>query len=113
MRIKILLSLVLCGGAFAEAPPSAAMVASQQLPFTGKVKGERVRLRLRPDVESPVVRELSAGQFLLVVDAEGDFYAVCPPADTHYFVFGSYVRDGAIAGERVNARLRPDRAAPI
>ncbi len=82
-------------------------------PFTGKVKGKKVRMRVGPDLESRIVRELAKSDTLVVVGQKGDFYAVEPPSGTKAYVFRSFVLDGIIEGNRVNVRLEPSIDAPI
>src|SRR5207302_1548534 len=81
-------------------------------PFTGKIKGEKVRMRLQPDVESAIVRELHRGDLVSIVDQEGDFYALLPPQSVKGFVFRSFIIDSIVEGNRVNVRLEPDLEAP-
>lgn len=82
-------------------------------PFTGKVKGKKVRLRLQPDIDSTIVKELHKGEYLAVVADAGDFFAVEPPLGTKAFVFRTFVLDGKVEGNRVNVRLQPDLDSPI
>lgn len=82
-------------------------------PFTGKVKGKKVRLRVKADLDSPVVRELGKNELLSVVAEKGDFWAVQAPAGTKAYVFRSFVLDNVIEGNRVNVRLEPNTEAPI
>lgn len=82
-------------------------------PFTGKVKGKRVRLRTQPDLESHVVKELLRNDLLIVVGEKGDFYAVETPAEIKGYVFRSYILDGVVEANKVNIRLTPDLEAPI
>lgn len=81
--------------------------------FTGKVKGKKVRMRVSPDLESRVVKELSKSDFLSVVGQKGDFYAVQPPPGLKAYVFRSFVLDGVVEGNRVNVRLEPSLEAPV
>ena len=82
-------------------------------PFTGKVKGKKVRLRLQPDVDSFIVKEVSRGELLAIVEETDDFWAVESPRDLKAYVFRSFVLDGHIEGNRVNVRLQPSLEAPI
>lgn len=82
-------------------------------PFTGKIKGEKVRMRIQPDLESTIVRELHKGDLISIIDQEGEFYAVMPPQNVKGFVFRSFVIDSVVEGNRVNVRLEPDLEAPI
>src|SRR5690606_31340485 len=60
-------------------------------PFTGQVTRDRVRMRLQPTLESPVIRELDRGDLLVVVNEVDDFYAVSPPTDMKAFIYRTYV----------------------
>lgn len=82
-------------------------------PFTGKIKGKKVRLRLQPDIESPIIKELSKGELLSVIDEADDFWVVEAPADLKAYVFRSFVLDNQIEGNRVNVRSKPDLEAPV
>lgn len=82
-------------------------------PFTGKIKGKKVRLRLQPDTDSAIVRELSRGEFIAVVGETDDFWVVEPTYDLKSYVFRSFVLDGCIEGNRVNVRLKPNMESPI
>lgn len=82
-------------------------------PFTGKVAASKVRLRVKPDLDSPILRQMNKNDLLLVVGEEGEFYAVEPPKDTRAYVFRSYILDDTVEGSRVNVRLEPHPDAPI
>lgn len=82
-------------------------------PFTGKITKSKVRLRLQPNYEGPVLRELNRNDYIVVLGETDDFYAIQPPADLRGYVFRMYVLDDVIEGDRVNIRLKPDREATI
>lgn len=82
-------------------------------PFTGKVVGNNVRLRLSSELDSPIIKELVKGDLLVVTGEKNDFYAVEPLQDMHAYIFRSLVLDGVIEGNRVNVRLMPDLDSPI
>ena len=82
-------------------------------PFTGKLTKNKVRMRLLPNLDSPIIKELAQGDMLIVIGETEDFYAVQPPAGTKAFVFRTYVLDNQIEASRVNVRLEPDLDAPI
>src|SRR6185436_8172560 len=82
-------------------------------PFTGKVKGKKVRLRANADLESRVVKELNRSDLLVVTGEKGDFYSVEPPPGSKAYVFRSFVLDGVVEGNRVNVRLEPSLDAPV
>jgi hypothetical protein len=82
-------------------------------PFTGKVMGEKVRLRLQPDLDGYIIRELHKNEMISVIDQEGDYYCVEPPNAIKAYIFRSFVLDGVVEGNRVNVRLEPDLEAPV
>lgn len=82
-------------------------------PFTGKVKGKKVRLRTQPDLESAVVKELQKGEYLAILDEVDDFWITEAPSDLKAYVFRSFVLDNVIEGNRVNVRLHPNMEAPV
>ncbi len=82
-------------------------------PFTGKVKGKKVRLRLKADMDSHVIRELEKNELLSVVGEKGDFWAVQAPAGSKAYIFRSFVLDNVVEGNRVNVRLQPSTEAPV
>lgn len=81
--------------------------------FTGRVKRNKVRLRLHPDTDSPIIKELDKGSFLSVVEDADGFWGVEAPSDVKAYVFRSFVLDNQIEGNRVNVRLQPNTEAPI
>ena len=96
-----------------EEAPAVAIIEKPFSPFTGKIKGRKVRLRASADLESRVVKELSRQDLLVVVGEKGDFYAVEPPAGSKAYVFRSFILDGVVEGNRVNVRLEPSLDAPV
>lgn len=82
-------------------------------PFTGKIKGRKVRMRLRPDLDSRIIKELTKNELVTVVGEKGDFWAVQPPVGTKAYIFRSFVLDNVVEGNRVNIRLEPSLDAPI
>ncbi|MCH9616913.1 MAG: hypothetical protein SP4CHLAM5_03770 [Chlamydiia bacterium] len=98
------------------AKPSSAKKSEQfknYKPFTAKVLGEGVRLRLNADVESPILSELSKHELLIVKGEKESFYAVEAPSDMKVYIFRSFVLDGLVEGNRVNVRLQPDLTSPV
>lgn len=82
-------------------------------PFTGRVNGNKVRLRAQPDLEGKVIREVNKGDLFIVQGEENGFFAVQPPKGTKGYIFRTYVLDNVIEGTRVNVRLEPDVESPI
>lgn len=81
--------------------------------FTGKVTKNRVRLRLLPNLDGNIIKELNQGNMILIVDETDDFYAIEPLADSKAYIFRTYVLDNVVEGAHVNVRLRPDMDSPI
>ncbi len=82
-------------------------------PFTGKVRGNRVRLRLKADTDSQIIREVNKGELFEVVGEDNEFYAVTAPADAKAYIFRTYVLNNTVEGNHVNVRLSPDLDAPV
>lgn len=119
MLSRLVLSL-LSVGSLAFAAPAApkantapAKKAEAFKSFTGKLVANKVRVRAKADLESPIIRQMNKNDLLLVVAEEGDFYAVEPLKDTKAYVFRSYILDNVVEANRVNVRLEPHVDAPI
>lgn len=82
-------------------------------PFTGKILGNGVRMRLSPDMESPIIQEIPKGELVVVSGEKNDFYAIDAPSDFKVYIFRSFVLDNVVEGSRVNVRLAPELNAPI
>ena len=103
------------------APPAIKKIAAVKKvqaetpfsPFTGKIKGRKVRMRLRPDLDSRIIKELSKNDYISVVGEKGDFWAVEPPAHLKAYVFRSFILDNVVEGNHVNVRLEPSLEAPV
>ncbi len=109
-----MVSLV-CTQVFADTPspakPAVETIAFK--PFTGKILGNKVRMRSKPDFDGHIIRQLNKNDLLLVVGEEGDFWAVQPPRNTKAYVFRSYVIDNTVEAAKVNIRLEPHVDAPV
>ncbi len=107
----------------AEATPAPQKTAAKPVPvktvevavnpFTGKIKGKKVRLRAKADLDGAVVCELKKNDLLTVVGEKGEFWAVQPLANTKAYVFRSFILDNVVEGNRVNVRLHPSTDAPV
>lgn len=82
-------------------------------PFTGKIMRNKVRLRLQPNLESGIAKELHQGDMLIVVDEADDFFVVLPPKDIKGYVYRTFVLDNKIEGSHVNVRVEPHTEAPV
>lgn len=99
--------------AVAAAPAAPKAQEIPVSPFTGKVKAKKVRLRLKADLDSQVIRELGKNDLLSIVAEKGDFWVVQAPAGIKAYVFRSFVLDNVVEGNRVNVRLNPALDAPV
>jgi hypothetical protein len=81
--------------------------------FTGKISGNRVRLRLAPNLEGTILKELHMGSLCVVTGEVDDFYAVKPESSIKGYVFRSYVLDGIVEATTLNVRLEPDTGSLI
>lgn len=81
--------------------------------FTGKITRNKVRMRLKPSLEAPILQELSQEDLVIVTGESDEFYAVKPPAEVKAYVFRTFVLDGVVEGNRVNVRLEPDTDAHV
>ena len=93
--------------------PQSEEQASSFEAFTGKVMGDKVRLRLQPHLDAPILREMNTGDLLIVDSESNDFFAAKPLADVKAYIFRTYVLDGLVEGTNVNVRLAPDIEAPV
>lgn len=99
---------------FAFAAPAAPAKPTEKFKtYTGKLVANKVRIRTKPDLDSPIVRQMSKNDLLLVVGEEGDFLKIEPLKDMKAYVFRSYALDNVIEANRVNVRLEPHGDAPI
>lgn len=82
-------------------------------PFTGKIKAKKVRVRVQPDTDSSIVKEVSKNDLVAIIGEKGDFWAIEPLPGTKAYVFRSFILDNVVEGNRVNVRLKPDLDAPV
>lgn len=82
-------------------------------PFTGKVVKNRVRLRLQPNFDGPIIKELSRDNLLIITGETEDFYHIQPSPDMKAYIYRTYVLDHVVEGTKVNVRLQPDLDAPV
>lgn len=103
------------------ATTSPALLAATPLPteikegtsFTGRVTGNKVRLRTQPTLEAHVVRETFHGELLGISGEQQDFYLVQAPTNFKGYVFRTFILDNVVEGDNINIRLFPDADAPI
>ena len=95
-----------------SAPPQQQTVKAFK-PFTGKITANKVRMRVKPDLDSHIIRQFAKDDLLLIIAEEGEFFAVEPPKDSKAYVFRSYILDDIVEANRVNVRLEPHPDAPV
>jgi SH3-like domain-containing protein len=114
---SILLCLSLSEVQAESTPPSSTQVSSPDQvafePFTGKIKKNKVRLRLQPTYDSQVLRDFKKNDLIVVVGETDDFYAIQPLNDMRAYIFRTFVLDNVVEGHRVNTRLKPELDAPV
>lgn len=81
--------------------------------FTGKVTGNKVRMRTGPDLDSHIIKQLNKNELVLVMKNSGDFWAIKPSSKNKAYVFRSYIIDNTVEADRVNIRLQPNLDSPI
>lgn len=96
-----------------EGKQESASSIAQSTPFTGKITRNKVRMRLQPSLDAPILHEFSRDDLLVVVGEQDEFYAILPPKETKAYVFRTFVLDNIVEGNRVNVRLEPALEAPV
>lgn len=81
--------------------------------FTGKISGNKVRIRTSPDLDSHVIYQLNKNDIILVTDDAKDFWGIKPTSNIKAYVFRSYIVDNVVEAEKVNIRLQPNMDSPI
>lgn len=76
-------------------------------PFVGRLNGDRVNLRIKPEASAYVVTQITQGEDLFVIGQKDDWYEVLYPAKVSFWVYSKYVIDGQINGSQVHVRLGP------
>lgn len=82
-------------------------------PFTGKILGSKVRMRIKPDLNAHIVCQCDTHDLVLVVGQDEDFWKIAPPPEIEAYIFRSYILDDVVEAHRVNVRLEPNVQAPV
>lgn len=82
-------------------------------PFTGQILRDKVRLRVQPNLEAPIIRELAKEEMVIVTGENEEFYSIQPPKDFKNYIYRTFVLDGVVEGTNVNVRLQPDVESPV
>jgi len=101
--------LVLCNVIISEEQEEQSSFQS----YTGRVLKNRVRMRLQPTLDSPIIQELEEGELMVVVGETEEFLAVIPPKGTKAFISRRFVLDGVVEGDHVNVRLDSTLESPV
>ncbi len=83
------------------------------IPFTGVVKGNKVRIRTAPKLDSSILKEVSVGDLLPIVGETENFYSIQPSSDIKGYVFRTFIINGIVEGDQVNVRAAPSTLSPI
>ena len=69
------------------------------------VEGNRVNVRLKPDLESPVIGHLNAGERIdgVISALNNKWYEISPPSNTHFYIAKDFVDN--IGGPDVKAQF--------
>ncbi|MCB1149285.1 MAG: hypothetical protein KDK48_03895 [Chlamydiia bacterium] len=86
---------------------------AQFKPFTGRVSGNKVRMRAKPALDAPIVKELRSGDLYIITGENDEFYSMPATKDIRAYVHRKFIIDGAIDGSKVNVRLSPTTDAPV
>jgi len=82
---------------------------SQFESFTGKITGNKVRLRAQANLDCPIIRQFNKDDVVLITGEKDNFWAIVPPQEIKGYVYRSYVIDNKIEANKVNIRLSPDQ----
>lgn len=82
-------------------------------PFSGKILGSRVRMRLHPNLDSHIISEVEKGEIFAVVGEQSDYYAIKPPKTTKAYIYRTFVLNDTVDADKVNVRLAADVDSPI
>lgn len=81
--------------------------------FTGKITGNKVRIRTSPDLDSHVICQLNKNDLILVTCDSRDFWGIKPTSNIKAYVFRNYIVDNIVEADKVNIRLQPNMDSPI
>ncbi len=81
--------------------------------FTGRVVGNKVRVRAKADLDGKIIMQQNKDDLILVIGDEDAFWAIQPPDEVKAYIFRSYVLENTVEANRVNIRLAPSIEAPV
>ncbi|MBN2479812.1 MAG: hypothetical protein JXA94_06255 [Parachlamydiales bacterium] len=108
IKVLCLLSFVFISSSFTENKTTQNFKS-----FTGKITGNKVRMRSSPDLDSEIIKQLNKNELVLVTKDCGDFWAISPSSSIKAYIFRSYIIDNVVEADRVNVRLHPNLDSPV
>jgi uncharacterized protein YgiM (DUF1202 family) len=76
--------------------------------FTGKITGNKVRVRTSADLDGKIVKQINKNELILVKKEVNDFYAIKPFSNSKGYVYKNLIIDGKVDANVVNIRFAPD-----
>lgn len=76
--------------------------------FTGKITGNKVRVRTSADLDGKIVKQLNKNELILVKKEISDFYAIKPFSNSKGYVYKNLITDNRVDASVVNIRFAPD-----
>ena len=76
-------------------------------PYTGKIQNNKVRVRIKPSLDSKILCNVNKDDLVLVLGEDNEYLSIQPLYGMKAYVFRTYVLDGLIEGKKVNVRLAP------
>ena len=74
-----------------------------------RVTGDRVSLRVRPDINAELLDRAMQGEELVFLGKTNGWVAVQAPNSLDYWVAGQYVQNGTVQPEKLNVRSGPSQ----
>lgn len=93
--------------------PITPSFSEGELPFVGRVTGNRVNVRVGSNANTAVVTQLNKGKLVLVLEEDDAFFFIEPPEGTTFWIYSRLVRDGWPKSDDVNVRSGPGTHYPI
>ncbi len=89
------------------------LLTAKEVPaFTGKISGNKVRLRSSPHLNSAVIGELNKDDYVKVIGEQAGFLVIEPPSGMKMYVYRTYVFNQIVDTNNVNVRLSPSLESP-
>ena len=79
----------------------------------GKVVGNNVRVRLKPDTNSKIICTLNKDFVVTITNEDGMFYQILAVEKSPLYVYKKFVNHGKIDGNNVNVRSEPNQQSTV